>query len=70
MKKNLKILIICLLLSDCSFISKLIAPPAGVACHGYTPEEKSAIHDADAALTYSNPLHSVVKDYERVCSQL
>lgn len=59
-----KKLIICLssILVSCS-----PQPQAPVFCHQWTKAEKLDHYKDDIALSPTNSLHDIIKDYERVC---
>lgn len=60
-KKKLIIGVSSLLLASCT--------PQAVYCHQWTPQERESIYQADITLPHENPLHGVIKDYERLCAQ-
>lgn len=59
-----KKLIVCLssILAGCTQ-----APASLPACHQFTHDEKVQQYQADLALPHDNPLHAIVRDWERLC---
>lgn len=39
-------------------------------CHHWSIKEKELLLNADRKLSFENPIHGIIKDYERICSNL